>query len=262
MKRKVVIIVFTIIALTQCLNHVEAQVFINEVLPNPKGKDQNKEWIELYNDSSEAVNIEEWKLKINNKNTKFQTAKILPPQSVTAIEIKTLPNKASTIELISPNDKVEDQINYGKSPNGLSFNRINIVKEKVSEITYQWSEPTKNSENNELQILSGTVYKNQNDNLFELKTKNGTEYISLEAEKFNPYLISLILRKNHEVKVLTEKINGEKYLLQIKITNNKTFTEKRKTDLPIFYLLIPAILLTPLLFSPRRCKQSEPPPPE
>lgn len=38
-------------------------VFINEFLPNPIGKDPTGEWIELFNNGSETVDLAGWKLK-------------------------------------------------------------------------------------------------------------------------------------------------------------------------------------------------------
>ncbi len=42
------------------------QVYINEFEQNPQGSDRNKEWVELYNSGSSAVDVTGWELKANH----------------------------------------------------------------------------------------------------------------------------------------------------------------------------------------------------
>jgi hypothetical protein len=55
MKKLILLSLFLIIPL------VSAEIVINEIMYNPDGPDDNHEWIEIYNDGSEDVNLTGWK---------------------------------------------------------------------------------------------------------------------------------------------------------------------------------------------------------
>ena len=40
---------------------VNADVVINEIMYNPSGSDNNHEWIEIYNDGNEEINLDDWR---------------------------------------------------------------------------------------------------------------------------------------------------------------------------------------------------------
>jgi len=55
-------------------------VYINEWLPNPWGNDLKNEWIELYNDSNQSINLSGWTIFSQNKSYKIKN-KIIQPYS-------------------------------------------------------------------------------------------------------------------------------------------------------------------------------------
>lgn len=253
MQRKLILLTITIISLTQCVKGVGAQVFINEVLPNPKGKDQNQEWIELINEGEQAVNLAGWKVQIKDKFSEIKSEKIISPGSLFVIEkedlSKSLTNQNTTLSLLSPEGKVEDQIFYGKSIEGKSFSRVSVLSKKSKRHIYQWGEKTKGEKNNYFEILEGVVFKSPNKNIFQLQI--GDKIKTIHLEKYNPTLLKLVLGEDQKIKILTEKMDGENHLRQLKLLDQALSAEssnKNDKDLPIYYLLVVAILMCPALF--------------
>lgn len=106
-------------------------VFINEVLPAPDGPDETDEWIELYNSNNFIVDLGGWKIKdlegstttyILPENTKVPTGNYL---LLKRPEIKiTLNDKNDGLNLMWPNGKIVDSMNYVDAPKNQSYNKI------------------------------------------------------------------------------------------------------------------------------------------
>ncbi len=117
------------------------QIFINEILPNPKDSD-DAEFIELYNNNSFDVDLTNWQIGDSTtsryaiKTSDFADPKIkaksyfLLPKSIINI---TLNNDSDSVKLYQPNQNLLDQIDYSECFEGQSYN-------KVSDNNWQWSE--------------------------------------------------------------------------------------------------------------------------
>lgn len=103
-------------------------VIISEFLSNPKGKDTEGEWVELYNNSTSSVNITGYKLKdLSGKTFIFQKI-ILTPNEYRAFDYKTtkisLNNRNETISLYDSKDELIDSMGFtGTAPEGQSLVR-------------------------------------------------------------------------------------------------------------------------------------------
>ncbi len=95
--------------------HVQAAVVINEIYPKPS--DEQSEWIELFNTSSESVSLNLWKLENSEGEKKsfvINASSIIQPKgflvffkSQTGISLR---NEGDTIRLIDPsNNEVDSQ---------------------------------------------------------------------------------------------------------------------------------------------------------
>jgi competence ComEA-like helix-hairpin-helix protein len=105
-------------------------IFINEILPNPEGADETNEWIELYNSNNNEVDLSGWKIQ----NTAGTTTTFTISEKVSANgflvfkrpETKiTMHNDGDGLNLLTPDGKIEDSINFPKAPLGQSYNKIN-----------------------------------------------------------------------------------------------------------------------------------------
>lgn len=126
-------------------------VYINEILPSPEGPDAENEWIEIYNENSQGVNLAGWQIKDLVGATKkytFPRESIIPAKGflvITRPQSKiSLQNGGDTLELISPDGAVRDRIQYESASIGQSFNR--------TEKGWFWSAALTPGKNNIIQI--------------------------------------------------------------------------------------------------------------
>jgi len=81
------------------VNEDPARIFINEIMYNPQGSDESREWVEIYN-GGDAVNLEGWKLNTGGTNhslSLIQGSFILPAASYAIIA-----NSTSTEAIVDP----------------------------------------------------------------------------------------------------------------------------------------------------------------
>ncbi|MDO8557924.1 MAG: lamin tail domain-containing protein [bacterium] len=115
------------------------RIHINEFLPNTAGTDAEEEWIELWNESAEQVDISGWKL--DDAEGGSQPYTILQGtlisggsyavffRKITAIALN---NDTDAVRLLTPGGQVYESVSYEKPPQGASSNRL-------SQGTFVWS---------------------------------------------------------------------------------------------------------------------------
>ena len=102
-------------------------VLINEWLPNPEGKDVGGEFVEIFNNGREAVNVSGWSLKASSK-TKFVLSGEVGARDFLvfkkpALKI-SLVNTDGEVYLYDASGKLVDQAQfYGLAQEGKSFSR-------------------------------------------------------------------------------------------------------------------------------------------
>jgi len=117
------------------------QITINEFMPNPSRKDEEEEWIEIYNDSEGIADISGWQLDDGEEGSSpfiFPQNTLIAPKSylVFARQITNiaLNNDKDAVRLLLPEDVVFQEVNYEKPPQGKSSARTNEG--------FVWSMPT------------------------------------------------------------------------------------------------------------------------
>jgi competence ComEA-like helix-hairpin-helix protein len=108
----------------------QSGVYINEILPNPEGRDEVNEWIEIYNSNDFDINLSCWKLRDTEGSVKTYTfpadTKILANGFLVFKRPDTkivLNNDKDGLELMNPSGKIVDFLEYKESQLGQSFNR-------------------------------------------------------------------------------------------------------------------------------------------
>ncbi|OGZ32088.1 MAG: hypothetical protein A2V69_01315 [Candidatus Portnoybacteria bacterium RBG_13_40_8] len=103
------------------------QITINEFLPNPSGKDEEEEWIEIYNDSDSIVDISNWRLDDEASGSEpfiFPKNTLIAPKSYIVFTRQiteiALNNDKDSVRLLLPEGAVFQEINYEKPPQGES----------------------------------------------------------------------------------------------------------------------------------------------
>ncbi len=120
----------TPLAISPSLPVAANEVIINELLADPEGSDDGKEWIELKNTSDHPVSLSGWQLDDIEGGSKPYTFKdetigsesfLLMSNTITNI---TLNNTTDAVRLIDPNGAVTSQYIYTKVETGKSWARI------------------------------------------------------------------------------------------------------------------------------------------
>jgi len=117
------------------------QITINEFLPSPDGTDEENEWIEIYNDSGEIVNISDWQLDDATSGSAafmFPENTLIAPKSYLVFSRQitgiALNNDKDSVRLLLPEGVVFQEINYEKPMIGKSSAR--------SAEGFVWATPT------------------------------------------------------------------------------------------------------------------------
>lgn len=106
-----------------------SQIFISEFLPDPKGDDSGKEWIEITNESNEVQNISGW--GIGNKVEKavfiFPESTYLAPKGLLLLSSSltkiSLLNDSGSLFLFYPSGNISQEIKYEKPGEGVAVAR-------------------------------------------------------------------------------------------------------------------------------------------
>ncbi|MCD6149280.1 lamin tail domain-containing protein [bacterium] len=120
------------------------KVRITRLLPNPKGKDSELEWIEIKNKSKKEINLKNWSIATGNSSKKITNHPIgedffIRPGKVKKIMRNlskfSLNNKKCRIELRYPDGKIAYKIKY-KREDGVKDDEI---YEKMKGGKWQWT---------------------------------------------------------------------------------------------------------------------------
>ncbi|MFA6190480.1 MAG: lamin tail domain-containing protein [Candidatus Staskawiczbacteria bacterium] len=107
-------------------------IYINELLPSPKGADDIDEWIELYNSNNFNVDLSGWQIQDTQGSPKTFTipkdTNILANSFLVFKRPETkimLNNDTDGINLLSPDGNIVDSASYPKASTGQSYNKTN-----------------------------------------------------------------------------------------------------------------------------------------
>lgn len=212
-------------------------VRINEFLPDPEGRDDEGEWIEIFNNSSQAVNLSGWQLD-------DETGKGSSPYKISETAIEsfgyvvfpykqtkiTLNNDIGEINLIAPNGQLMQKAGYVKALTGESYNYFNdgwrwcktptpLAKNDKCEGSGKAVDNSSNSDNSSKTVGSNKIEKLTDNEVLE-NTENNDKKITQKTVTIPPQT-----KKSNKKDISSSGI--------IQKNNNKTFavtTEKTTID--------------------------------
>jgi endonuclease YncB( thermonuclease family) len=127
---------------------LSSSLLINELLPNPSGKDSGNEYIELYNSGSVPIRLEGWKL--GGKTKKKLDGHIIEPFDFLIFKNITLRNSGDSIRLIDPNRSVQSEVTYEEAKDDQSWSRHPSG-------SFKWTIPTPGIKN-DFPFQTETIY--------------------------------------------------------------------------------------------------------
>lgn len=165
--------------------HYPATFYISEFFPDPKGADDQGEWIELYNDSEQQESLAGFFLDDAQKGShpyQIPAGTLIPAKGYSVFTRKVtgiaLNNKDDQVRLLYPNKQVAAQVSYTQAKEGQAA-AYDRVKNKV----FWTSKPTPGQANNipsliKLANTSKPIYQQS-----EIKTINSLPNASLTTQK-------------------------------------------------------------------------------
>jgi len=106
-------------------NNYSDKLSITELLPDPEGSDSTDEFIEIFNNDSEKIDLLNWSLSDGSKTYTWQESYLLNPEQYQAFYITetkiSLNNSGETITLKNPDEEIVLEITYEQSQTGFSY---------------------------------------------------------------------------------------------------------------------------------------------
>ncbi|MDD5489104.1 MAG: lamin tail domain-containing protein [Candidatus Moranbacteria bacterium] len=104
------------------------KVYLNEILPHPKGDEKNEEYIEIMNQENGPVDLFGWTIRDGSKTGKYvfknhaeiksgEYFSIYRPESKLALN-----NSAETVTLFNPRGEITSSVSWNKTTEGSSYN--------------------------------------------------------------------------------------------------------------------------------------------
>lgn len=156
-------------------------LYINEIMPNPKGSDAEGEWIELYNSSKKDIDLTNWFLddsKYGSDPYLFPEETIIESDSYLVIKITesniSLNNSSDSVRLFSLDLNIYHEMSYEEYPKeGISYMRNDSG-------LYQW---TKKPTPGNLNIYSDPDRPDYEkiDKISDLSDKKADDYVEVEG---------------------------------------------------------------------------------
>jgi len=197
-----------------------SDIIINEILPNPKGSDTEKEFIEIYNKGNQNVDLNDWQLDDEDGGSKPYIIKdkvIAAGQYLVFYRNETglaLNNNSDSVRLIHPDGKVTSETNYSESA------KEGIAYARDTDNSWKWTTtPTPGAANKITVPKEDDSKKNDDENLSN--TNTGTNAGNSDEEEKSSDLREISISearqkaKNTQVKVrgivtCDPKLLGEK----------------------------------------------------
>lgn len=224
MKKKPLLYLAAFIISTQ--NCLAGNIQFNEIHPNPAGRDNGKEWIELYNSGNSSINLKNWQTIQLKTKKKIKTDTIIPPKSYHLIYLP-LRNKENTLAIINESGIEQDKIQYKETRENLSFSKI---ADK-----WHWVIPTKNQKNPVFQEISGKTIFEPPDNLIINNQK-------FPLGKNNPLLLEAIFKNERYATISMINTGNSTEIGNISIKN---LQPQKKQKPPV--TLVVSIIITVFL---------------
>lgn len=98
---------------------------INEILANPAGADSGNEWLELYNCSTDTINLDNWKIRDKSYNTQtLEDITVNPNEYFIIYPSFSLNQSDEEVILLNSQGEIVDQMSYEETKEDKSWARI------------------------------------------------------------------------------------------------------------------------------------------
>lgn len=224
------------------------EITITEILPNPSGKDNGNEWLEIYNESDKKINLGNWKIQTADGKKKqiLKDKTFIAAGAYLAITTKiSLKNSGDKIQLIDPEGNIIDEIQYPESRDGMSYAKI-ISNENAA---WEWTKNISRGAPNPIYETFNAKIVNADKNNFTVLKDDKQITVAYSEEILPQALAANVLQAGENFSIKTmEKAPGVYELQQIEPTADQTLqnskTDANNKQYPIILYLVIAICLS------------------
>lgn len=224
--------------------NLSSEIYITELLANPKGEDAKLEWIELYNAGNENINLGNWVIDDKEGGSKPYTIPdtytIRANQFLVLERTETkisLDNKNEIIRLFNFEEELQDEVTYDNAKENLSYTKMRITEN--GKVIDEWKfsgEITKGEKNPSFSKITGKV-ESIAENLILIKAQ------TFEIDEMNE-LNQAILKPGNIVSITHDNGNKVKEFSLIEENFEVVEIEKdKKNNMPFYILSALGILL-------------------
>lgn len=210
--------------------HANNFVKITEIFPNPEGRDNGKEWVEISNESTKTVNLQGWTITTGSKKIKLKNIQIKPNSYIsTPIQLK---NSNNTVKLINKQGEIVNSIQYDEAKEGLSYSDTSTK--------WLWTTPTKAKPNKKIIKIKGTVTKEPQvgrDFFVYINQKK----VIFDEKDFQFQFMKTFLKEGTEIEALIIEENMK--IKEFKVLKEATQKGKKENPSKRIYLIPPIISL-------------------
>ncbi len=163
-------------------------IIITEILANPEGTDTGKEWVELFNASSEDVSLNNWLISNSSKENRLGDNVTITAQSYIILTNEilgfTFKNSNEQISLLDFNGKIIDLVEYASSKESLSYSLT--INSDTQEQMWLWVAPTPGEANLQTHNLEVTIKSfNEQEGILQIEGVGATSLISILIDQKN-----------------------------------------------------------------------------
>ena len=196
------------------------KIHITELMPNPSGTDKGNEWVEIYNESEEEINLGGWTLDTGESSTKnyiFDNSTIKSKNFLVLSDSDlgiSLKNTNGVLRLVDFENTVIDTIEYDNAADNSSYMSIKTINGENEETEWKWTEnTTKGEENPVLYKYSGEIINfDQQKSELSLKTEETTLVILVEAS--GDEIMNISFKNGTQIDVSVKKNEAGELLLE------------------------------------------------
>ncbi|MDO8664689.1 MAG: lamin tail domain-containing protein [Candidatus Liptonbacteria bacterium] len=174
-------------------------VYINEWLSNPSGKDSGAEWVEIFNNGSEKISLQNWTLVSGNGKKFILSGKNIDAGGYLVLkqpETKlTLRNQNESLSLYDNQEKIISQSSFsGTAPEGKTFSRTGDTPGQGP--AFIFAEPTPGAQNKIVKEFLATQAYPLNQPLNKSFGSLDAMGLALFVGLLYPFLIIAIFKRN------------------------------------------------------------------
>lgn len=223
---------------------LSTDILLSEIMPDPEGSDTDAEWIELYNASTENVDLGNWTLDDEEGGSDpyvFSAGSVIEAQDFLVVyrvdSDLALNNDADEVRLYDFENTLQDSASYENAPEGQSYARISLESPTASrgwlaqwiptaqaedlgiawkEVPWEWTtEITQGALNPIYYWLKGTVKATEPfENKIQLDQGDGIIELSLEKLSLQDELKTMIFQPGNTVSGYGTPAKGQGFELR------------------------------------------------